>query len=164
MDFPLFKIGKYENIEKTPLGKIYITTVYDKYVLDDTSVEGETLGQRRLKLALKGHNLYKFRGKVDTLKQLIKHPSGTIFLDNNGNIFKYRKGRKLFKVVSHKVLKRENKDDGVVVTIQDYPTPHFIPSKKVADNTNYVSIMLTNTGPLIYDYTSEPHKVYRRSL
>lgn len=164
MEFPLFKIGKFESIDHNPLGKIYITTIKNTYVLDDISLEGETLGHRRLKVKLRGDKLYKFRGKVDTLKQLVKHPGGTTFIDNKGNIFKYRKGKKRFKVVSYPIEKRKDVENGVVIYIKNYPTPHLIPHKYIADNTNYVSIMFTDTGPLIYDYTSEPHKPYRRSV
>lgn len=164
MEFPLFKIGKYESIEYTPLGKVYITTVRDKYVLDDTSLKGDTLGKRRLIAKIKKYKLYKFRGKVDTLRQLSKHPGGTVFIDNLGKVIKYTKSRKRFEVVSCKITKKVEKDEGMLLYIKGIPTPHYIPYRYIADNINYVSVMLTPSGPFIYDYTIEKHKPYKRSL
>lgn len=163
IQFPIYKMGKIESIETTPLGKVYVTTIRDKYVLDDTSLPASTLGRRRLILQYQGANLYKLRAKVDTLKQLIKFPSKTKFVDSNGYIFTYKKGKKRYKVVSCKILSKSFYDEGYILHIEDYPTPHYVPHRSTVDNCNFVSIMLTNQGPLVYDYTEEYHKPFNRA-
>lgn len=164
IEFPLFKLGKYTQIETTLMGKVYIETGRGRYILDDKALPYSTLAQRRLRIK-NNIPLYSFRGVVNTLRELIKHPSNTRFLDKNGNLFKYKKGRKRYKVVSHEIIRKERQDyNRYIIYIKDYPTPHLVDNEIVAKNSNYVSIIYTKDGPLIYDYTSEPHAIYRRSI
>lgn len=164
IEFPLFKLGKYKEIEKTLMGKVYIYTAREKYLLDDLSLPFSNYATRRLRM--KGKiPLYKFRGTVSNLRSLIKYPSGTKFIDKTGNLFIYKKGKKRYKVVSHKITKKEKLEyDRYVIHIHGYPTPQLIDNEIVAKNSNYASIIYTKDGPLIYDYTSEPHAIYRRSI
>lgn len=164
MDFPLFKLGTYKEIETTLMGKVYIDTGRGRYILDDKSIPYPSLAQRRLRIKNK-IPLYKFRGTVNTLRELVKHPSNTKFMDRNGNLFKYKKGNKRYKVVSHEIIRKEKLEyNRYVIYIKDVPTPQLLDNELVAKASNYASVIHTKDGPLIYDYTSEPHDVYRRSI
>lgn len=112
----------------------------------------------------RGDEIYKFRAKIDNLRQLIKYPSGTLFIDKYGKLFKYKKGKKQYSVVCRNILKREQVPEGVVLHIEEVPSPHIIYYSTLADNIKYASVMLTDYGPLVYDYTAEKHEPYRRSI
>ena len=166
INFPLFKLGEYEEIEETLMGKVYIYTTRGKYLLDNKALPYSKYSQRRLRLkGTKKVPLYKFRATVHNLRNLVKFPSGTRFIDVQGNLFKYKKQRKLYKVLSHKILKKKPTNDGsCIVHIEKFNSPYLIDSNFVASNTNYISIIYTKDGPLIYDYTTERHEPYRRSI
>jgi len=162
IEFPIYKIRSYEEMDKNPLGKIKIYTISGEWILDDLSVEGETLGIRRLKIP--ENKRYKLGHKVDTLRQMLKHPGGTIFIDNKGHLFKYTKGSERFLVESKSILKKEFITKGTILHIKDLPTPQLIPYKHLAEDINYASIIFTKYGPFVYDYTKQAHEPYRRSI
>lgn len=157
-------MGAIQNLETSPLGRVYVYTVKGKYLLDDKSIDSELLSIRRLRMEPRDMEVYKFRGRIDTLRQLVKYPSGTIFVDKYGDIFKYKKGRKRHLVESRKILKRTMSDKGMLLHIDGIPTPHLLEYKTLEDRVKFVSVMLTDKGPLIYDYTATQHEPYRRSI
>ena len=130
--------------------------------MDDKSAKGETLGKRRLSIPSKER--YKLGEKIDTLRQLIKHPGGTKFIDQKGYIFKYTKGSRRFLIQSKKIITKKFVTEGTVLHIEGIPNPQILYYKYLADNINYASVMYTDSGPFIYDYTKEPHEPYRRSI
>ena len=130
--------------------------------MDDLTVEGNSLGERRLKIPQDLR--YKLGEKVDTLRQMIKYPGGTIFIDNSGHLFKYTKGSERFLVESKPIVKKDYVTEGTVVHIKDIPTPQLIPYQHIAENIKYASIIFTNDGPFVYDYTRVQHEPFRRSI
>lgn len=162
IEFPVYKIRNYEEMEKTPLGKVKIRTITGEWIVDDISIEGDSLGKRRLHIPAEVR--YKLGDRVDTLRQMIKYPGGTIFIDNKGYLFKYTKGSERFLIESKPIIKKELVTEGTILHIKDLPSPQLIPYKHLAENIKYASIIFTNYGPFVYDYTSEPHEPYRRSI
>jgi hypothetical protein len=160
--FPVFRVKKYLKLEKNPLGRTYITGYGGRKILDDTSLPGDTLGERRLRI--KKEDRYKLGERVDKLRQLVKYPGGTIFVDNNGKLFQYRKGHKRFKVESRKILKKEVTDYGTIMTVEGVPHPEIIANRYLGDIVFYASVMFTDKGPFIYDYTEKRHATYRKSI
>jgi hypothetical protein len=160
VEFPLYKLGKFVSIDKNPVGPVYITTVRGKYILDDTSLSGD-LGRRRLHII---GDKYPLRGTIFTLRELFKFPSGTYFIDKNGHIFKYKKGKARYLVESKKIYKKELRPEGMVCYITDLPNPIRLGVTLEAQLKDYASIMSTNYGPILYDLTQEYHEPYRRSI
>jgi len=162
IEFPVYRIRSYEELEKTALGKIKIQTITGEWIVDDLTKLGDTLGVRRL--SIPKEERYKLGEKIDTLRQMIKYPGGTVFIDNTGHLFKYKKGKERFLIESKPIERKQFTDQGTVLIIKDIPTPQLIPFKHIADNIKYASIIFTNLGPFVYDYTRVPHEPYRRSI
>ena len=164
LTFPLYKLRAYIKIEKSPLGLVEVTSIKGKYILDDRSIDAP-FHERRLKLKSKfpEKDIYKLKEQVPYLRQLIKYKSGTTFVDYDGNIFKYKKSSKLFKIQSHKIERVTEHNNWTVFEVAGIETP-FMVGETLNYKIKYASIMHTSWGPFLFDLTSEPHEPYRRKL
>ena len=162
--FPIYKLRSYIKIEQNPLDIVEITTIKGKYILDDKSINAPFF-ERRLRLQSKypDSKIYKLKERIPYLRQLVKYKSGTTFVDYNGDIFKYKKSSKLFRVKSHKIERVKEHGNWTIFEVAGIETPFMI-GEVLKYNAKYASIMHTNWGPFLYDITSEPHEVYRRKL
>jgi hypothetical protein len=162
--FPLYKLRAYINIDISPIGLIVVTTIKGKYILDDTSINAP-FHERRALLSSKYPNekVYKLKEQVRYFRQLVKYKSGVTFIDFNGNIIKYKKGSKLFKVKSHKITRKTPHNNWTIIEVYNIEIP-FIIGETLKYNAKYASIMHTNWGPFLYDITNKPHEVYRRKI
>jgi len=162
--FPLYKLRSYIEIDKNLLGIVKITTIKGTYILDDYSYNG-TFEDRRLCMQEEYVNekIYKLKEQVLYLRQLVKYKSGTTFIDYNGNILKYTKSTKLFKIKSHKIIQKRNHGNWTVINMQNCELP-FIIGKILPHTATHASIMETEWGPFLYDITSKSHEIYRRKI
>ncbi len=163
--FPLYKLRSYISIDKNPLGVVKVTSIKGTYILDDTSING-TFEERRIKLRNKypKEKIYKLKERVIYLRQLVKYKSGSIFIDYNGNIIKYKKSSNLFEVKAHKILRNKPYEDRwSILTVEDIETP-FIIADLITEKTSYASIMHTKWGPFLYDLTNTKHETYKRKI
>jgi len=164
IQFPLYKLRSYLNIDKNPLGLIKITTIKGTYIFDDTSIQG-TFEERRAKLGLHYPDkpIYKLKEKVLYLRQLVKYKSGTTFVDLEGNILKYRKSSSLFEIKSYKIIRKRPYGNWTIINIEEQEQPYLI-GQVVLPTTTHASIMDTKWGPLLYDLTNKKHEPYRRKI
>lgn len=162
--FPLYKLRKHLKIETNPLGLVKITSIKGTYILDDTSIRG-TFAERRVILSTQypKEKLYTLKEKILYLRQLVKYKSGTVFIDYNGNIFKYKKGNRLYQVKSHKIEKKTPYGNWTILKIIGIETP-FLIGHNLLPTTTHASIMYTQWGPFLYDLTNTEHELYRRKI
>lgn len=148
IDFPIFAITKnYRNIweeEKVT----YIETDSGVYVLDNKNIQGNTLGQRRLRI--KNSKLYIPRIVVHSIPQLIKSEYKT-FIDNNGILFKYFKSATA-PLEYHKVDRVARTDKGCVLHFKSINNPILIPCR-YAFGIEYVGFLVTKMGYILYEYS-----------
>lgn len=111
INWPVFRLGEHKPIQDGEL--IYYSKEYvDKQsletkvglrLIDDKSVQGSTLGIRRLNIT--GVKLFPIRQAIYFLGDLIKIAKQTTwFIDNSGKIFQYRKTSRA-KLTAHKIKK-----------------------------------------------------------
>lgn len=164
IEFPLYKLRSYLKISKNPLGKIKITTIKGTYVFDDLSIPG-TFEERRAKLSIRypGEKIYKLKERILYLRQLVKYKSGTTFVDTEGNLFKYNKSSKLFKITSHKITRRKPYGNWTILNVEGQEQTYLV-GQTVLPTTTHASIMDTKWGPMLYDLTNEKHEPYRRKV
>lgn len=161
--FPLYKLRSYLSIDTNPLGLVKVTTIKGIYILDDKSYNG-TFAERRLKIAMYSRDkMYKLKERVIYLRQLVKYKSGTTFIDLNGNIIKYRKSTKLFKVISHKIERIREDGNWSIINCTGLEQSLLV-GTNISPDIKYVSIMETQWGPFLYDLTNIQHDTYRRKL
>lgn len=162
--FPLYKLRAYNKIETNPLGLVKVTSIKGTYVLDDTSIPG-TFKERRTKLITQypGEKIYKLKEQVLYLRQLVKYKSNTTFIDNNGKIFKYKKGDKLYTIKSHKIERRVPKQNWTILRVRGIEIP-FLVGHVVPPTTTHASILHSSMGPFLYDLTRMFHEPYKRKI
>ena len=162
--FPIWKLRRFTRMDNK-LDTIYITTAYNTYIIDDKSLKGD-LAKRRYQLLsmpiLNDYPLYPLKEKLNLLRQMVKYPTGTYFIDSDGLIFKYKKSSRL-NWVECKKIKSWNKVDNRTVFYVDKQRMPYVTDLEL-DYIPYASIMYTETGPLIYDFTTEYHKPYKRKI
>jgi len=164
VQFPLYKLRSYLNIDKNPLGITKITTIKGEYLFDDISIPGN-FEERRAKLALDFPNkrVYKLKERVIYLRQLVKYKSGTTFVDKCGSLWKYKKSSSLFKIKSHKITRKTPSGNWTVISIEGQEQSYLV-GEVVLPTTTHASIMETKWGPLLYDLTNIKHEPYRRKI
>ena len=102
VNFPVFPIRGNRKIYKDPhTGIDRVETVLKDWQLDNKSLIGITLSERRLKIPLKER--YPLTFALFNFSQLLNYKKGCMFIDNLGNIFKYKKTR-YEKLEYHKVI------------------------------------------------------------
>ena len=121
------------------------------YVLDNKNIQGDTLGQRRLRI--NNSKLYIPRAVVHTIAQLIRSDYKT-FIDNNGEVFKYFKHTTV-PLKYCKVKKVVNRDEGCVLHFTDIDNPILVPCAR-AHGTDYVGFLITQMGYILYEYSETP--------
>jgi len=164
VNFPLYKLREYINIDKDLLGRVKITSIRGTYILDDLSYNG-IFEERRVKMLndYSTKEIYTLKERVNFLRQLVKYKSGSTFIDNDGSIIKYKKSSKLFTITSYKIVKFDNRHNWTIVYPEGFEQGFLIPYQ-LKYNDMYVSIMDTEWGPFLYNLTTEKHTSYKRKI
>ena len=164
--FPLYRIRHYLSIDTNPLGVVKITTVKKTYILDDKSYPQRDYAARRVAMVkdYPEDKIYRLGERVDFLRHLVKYPSGTTFINKFGDLICYKKGRKLFPVISKHIIYKHIMDNGWTRIAVDDVDIEFLLTYRLPWEAKYASIMMTNFGPFLYDITKEKHEVYKRKI
>ena len=133
-------------------------------VLDDNSLEGATLSDRRVELIAKGVKLYPLNEQVSYLRQLYKYKSGTNFVDSKGRTFSYKKTSGLNKVEARKITKHCEVNGFDVFMVEGINVPFMVDYIMHDRGIKYASIMQTPHGPFLYDLIKGHHETYRRKI
>jgi len=151
IQFPIFAVAKnYERIwEEDNITSIQ--TASGVYVLDNKNIQGNTLGQRRLRI--KNSKLYIPRTVIHNIAQLIRSTYKT-FIDNNGEVFTYIKHTAV-PLKYYKVKKVVDKDDGCVLHFEGISNPVKVSCGR-AYGIHSVGFLVTNIGYILYEYSEAP--------
>ena len=150
IDFPVFGISNnYKNIW-TEDNILKIETDSGVYVLDNKNIQGNTLGQRRLRI--NNSKLYTPRVVVHTVAQLIRSRH-KVFIDNTGKLFEYTKVQRV-ALEYYKVKKVTQTDSGCILFFEKLDNPILV-SCKSAYGINYVGFLITKLGYIPYEYNEE---------
>ena len=148
INFPIYPLRSYIN-KYTVDDIVIIETYYNTYILDNRNLEGETLAERRLHS--KG-NLYPLNNPIYTYQELVKSKYKE-YIDKYGNIFKYVRTN-FVAIHSCKIEKIEETDSNTYLVY----TKEYKPLMYLGDYLiyfEYVLVMKTKHGPLIYGFSDE---------
>ena len=148
VQFPVFGISNNHRRIWTEDRITKIQTDSGVYVLDNKNIQGDTLGQRRLRI--NNSKLYIPREVVHTVAQLIRSQYKT-FIDEYGNVFEYSKKTRV-DLKYYKVKEVIKKDDGCVLHFLDINNPIMV-SCISAYGIEYVGFLITSIGYIAYDYS-----------
>ena len=164
LDFPLYKMGKVENIYTNALGHKMVETFRGLYVLDDLNSKEEDYFLRRIQLKRKGYDVYHLSNKIDTFSNVFQYHSGTYFIDASGYVFKYKKGSKFYKIRCYKIDKKVFYPAlGTLIFAQELTFPIYF-SGKLHNSIKYMGVMDVDGGGLLYNLSELPFKEIRRKI
>lgn len=155
--FPIFTIRKYNSIEKSH-NLVRILTHHDEYVLDSMLLKEKEpdYAQRRIKLAAAGYNMYPLKVKYDTIEQMSRAKSGAVFIDSDGDMFKYKRGNKFYTLKSYEIKRMVYNDKyGTTIEARDIHCPLFT-THRVSSVNRFVNCVNYKGGYLMYSLSETP--------
>lgn len=152
INFPIFTITPTYKKIWDEFNIKYIQTESGTYILDNKNLEGNTLGERRLKI--KTGLRYIPRKAYYSITQLIKSKTKT-YIDNTGCVFTYKKTRivplKYFRVMDVVSTEKE-----CILSFKNVNFKLRISCNEAYD-IKYIGLLLTDNGYILYE-TSEIKK------
>jgi len=168
ISWPVFRLGEHKPIvennlvyySKEYVDKESLETKIGLRIVDDKSVQGATLGLRRL--AIVGARLFPIRQALYFLGDLIKIAKQTTwFIDNTGKIFQYRKTSRA-KLAAHKITKVLPLEGmGAIVEVQDLPH-RFKCMYAPKPDQYYAGVLRWGLGYVLYGFYNEAFKTTHR--
>ena len=168
ISWPVFRLGEHKpTIEnnlvyysKEYVDKESLETKIGLRIVDDKSVQGATLGLRRLSIV--GARLFPIRQALYFLGDLIKIAKQTTwFIDNTGKVFQYRKSSRA-KLTAHKITKVLPLDGmGAVIEVQSLPQ-RFKCMYAPKPDQYYAGILRWGLGYVLYGFYNEAFKTTHR--
>lgn len=133
-------------------------------IVDDKSLDGATLGLRRLALRVDEENVFPIRTAIYFLADLIKLAKATTwFIDNHGRVFQYKKSTRA-KLTSHKIKNiLPGTGMGCVVELEGIPQ-RFKAMYRPLPDQNYAGVLRWGLGYLLYGFYSTQFKPSYRSV
>ena len=157
--FPIYSITtSYKKIWKD-MNVLYIETPYGTYVLDNKNLPGDTVGKRRLQI--KNSDIYRPRRVYYNIEQLL-HSKDKIYLDSLGRCFKYQK-TEMVPLKYHKIRNIKRLETGECVLELDIYFPQKV-NCRLAHSIEYVGVLHTNYGHILYSFEEEYKKDTRRKI
>lgn len=148
--FPLYLVRGF-NRKFEENGYTCLETYYDRYVLDNTSLEGD-YASRRIRLLAdnnKPYKLYKLKYSINTLSQAINSRNKT-FIDEDGQLFTLKK-TKFNRVIYKKVVSSVRIFNGKFQCyVTGIPTP-FITKEPY----NILALVHYNNSFVLFDVLNE---------
>ena len=159
IQFPVYAIGKNKRKIWAELNVVYIETDNGVYILDNKNLEGNTLGKRRIKI--KSDNKYILRKVYYNIEQFL-HSKYSTFIDNKGKIFNWEKS--IFVPLKyHKVKKVIKYENECVIHLKDINFPQKL-NCRLAYGIQYVGVLHTEEGYILYEYSYKLKKDSRRKI
>ena len=165
ISWPVYKIGHSRPLKED--GVIFY--VHEKKegpvleIIDDLSIEGNSLATRRVKLAMQGVKLYKIRYAIFFIADLIKIASPkTWFIDSTGKFFQYTKST--FVPLIFKKISRVIKDIGCsLIEVEGSPIRYKVLYPPTAEQ-KYAGLLVLGKALVIYGFYEELHTTTYRKI
>lgn len=166
ISWPVFKLGSTRPEEK--LGCTFYYSEYENKrtstirkrlrIVDDLSVEGETLAIRRLEMLKNELPLYPIRNTIYFLADLVKIAKApSWFIDSNGKLFQYKKTTRA-KLAFYKIKRiLPGTGMGAVIEVEGL-VQRFKCMYRPRPEQHYVGILKWGLGYLLYGFYEEKLK------
>lgn len=144
----------------------YINTGIKVWTVDNKNLSGNTLAERRLRI--EKEDRYYLTVSIFNLSQLLNYKKGILFIDSNGEIFKYKKTR-YEKLAYYKVIGKTDIGGGTfALYTEEYTNPFYVSYNlfnKVYDYEEiYIGLLGYHGGQIVYELTTEKKKNARRKV
>lgn len=169
ISYPVFKIGSEKPMfEEGVVLYVYYAKDEDTppnyYIIDDRTLEGETLAQRRLLLLRQGIKMKKLGRAVFFLGDLVKlATASTWFIDSSGNVFQYKKTTNV--LLTYKKIKQiiRIKSGGAIIEVEGIPSRFkclFTPNSSI----QYAGVLKYGISYILYDLSDTKYEDTRRKI
>jgi hypothetical protein len=159
IEFPIYSItNSYKRIWED-MNVLYIETPYNTYVLDNKNLPGDTLGKRRLQIS--NSDIYRPRRVYYNIEQFL-HSKDKIYIDSLGRCFKYKK-TEMVPLKYHKIKDINRLKSGECVLTLDILFPLKV-NCRLAYSIEYVGVLHTKYGEIVYSFEEEYKKDTRRKI
>ena len=163
ISFPVFKLRRERPISEGT--RSFYMNGEIEMLVDDTSLPQESLGMRRLMLAVQEQKLARISEAIYFLGDLIKiGVAGVWFIDSNGTLFEYRKQR-CAKLTFHKIERLiPISSGGLIVLVMGIPTRFKTLYNPPAFTFRYAGILeLNSKAYVLYGlYEERPENSWRK--
>ena len=162
--FPVYRVPETNPIlyEGT---RIYVNTEDGEATIDDTSVPGNTIGLRRLKLRAEGLKLCRLRYKFSMWQALVANEKGGkgLYIDSMGYTFIYKPSQ-FITIDWFEIACQVDQGSGVLLYLKGYNIP--IKYRRVLDTeqTWYAGIASLAGDTILFDLCNEPKARTRRKI
>ncbi|MGL4519192.1 MAG: hypothetical protein ACRCUJ_05610 [Phocaeicola sp.] len=160
-NLPLFPMRQSTSIEREGT-RTYITTYYDKYILDDSSLEG-SYAERRLFLSFgQDYKLYPLKYICNTMAEVV-NSGATRFINNEGRMFTWKK-TKSYLVIPRSILQTNQ------LGLNKYELFYKLPEGGISRSVSskpHKYVHLIKLGPMCYmpyDYGETAECSQRKKL
>jgi hypothetical protein len=168
--WPVFRLGEREPQQDGDI--VYYATEYTDLdthehtgtlrIVDDKSIDRDTLSRRRLELLVNNIPLFPIRQAIYFLGDLIKlAKSSTWFIDSSGALFQYKKSKRA-KLLVRKITKiLPTAGLGVVLELEGIPQRFKTTFKPDAD-VEYAAVLQSGMSYIFYGlYNTKPQESWR---
>jgi hypothetical protein len=167
ISYPVFKIGTTKPLFEEGV-HFYIKYEEDKppgyAIVDDKTVQGDTLAKRRLKLLKQGTPLKKLSKAIFYLGDLVKIAKANIwFIDSTGKVFNYKK-ETFHKVIVKKITKIIPINTGGAIIEVDGIMSRFKVLFAPSAYSKYASLLLDGMSYILYGLHEEPPEIKNRKI
>lgn len=151
--FPVYPIKEAEYIRKEGT-QLIVRNKYGDRVLDDTSIEGDLLGVRRLHIL---ENKYKLNRAVSSIRDIITM-NGTVYkwIDSRGTLFEYNKTH--YVPLVYKPIEYIKYVEGVGSVVKGKGTPPFKLEFPLDPELKFIGVLKEAGGYLLWDLCKEQKK------
>lgn len=166
INWPVYRIG-WRKPDLVDGVWMYVTTyendedgtLYHRYrVLDDTNIDGATLGIRRLKIKEAGGRLLPIRRATYLVADMIRVSKPTTwFVDNMGKVFQYKKERSI-TLECRKITKIIPNENNIGSILEVHGLTQRFKINKSNIYQGYAGLLVMGRGHMLYDLYDKPFK------
>ena len=129
-------------------------------VLDDTNMNGKTLGMRRLQTPMK--SIYPLKSMIKSIRGYLEH-QGKYYIDSTGRWFRKIKNTKA-KLKYHKIVRIDQRIVTSVLWVKGCPYPFDI-DRPLAGSEAWAGMLYRDGAPwLLYDTSAKKKKSSWRKI
>jgi|JMBY01.1.fsa_nt_gi hypothetical protein len=152
--FPVYPIRTAEYIRNEGT-KLVIRDKYGDKIIDDTSLEGSTLGIRRIRID--DEVLYRLTKAVNSVRDVIQlNGKAYKWIDSRGTLFEYNKTH--YVPLIYKPIEYVKYVDGAGSVVKGEGLPPFKLDFPLDPELKYIGVLKESGGYLLWDLCKEPKK------
>ena len=162
--FPVYRVPETNPIRYSG-ARVYVSTEDGERTIDDTSVPGDTIGLRRVKLRAVGVKLCRLQYKFSMWQALVAHKEGGkgLYIDSSGYTFMYKPSQ-LITIDWFEVTCQVDQGNGTLLYLKGHNIPVKYRRILEPELTWFAGIASLAGDIILFDLCNEPKPRTRRKI